>query len=379
MAHLGVNLTLLIGPTLPLPAPPSLTESLRQVEVTTSDSDRSGFQVTFAAGRSGPADMVDYPALTGPLLRPFTRVILLVTLGARPRVLMDGVITHRELLPGDAPGTGTVTVTGGDVSVMMDLEEISAEHPAQDETVIATKLIAGYATYGVIPVVIPPPSIDPPMPIERIPVQQATDLAYLTEMADRYGYVFYVRAGPAPLANIGYWGPPVRVGEQQPALSVNMGAETNVSEISFRSDGLAPTELVGDVQDRLTNRVVPVSSLGTRRPPLATQPDWRVNGANVRTTRYRDSGLSATGALARAQGAADASVDSLTVTGTLDAPRYGDLLAARGLVGLRGAGRQHDGLYYVKQVTHRIRPGDYTQSFTLTREGVGTTTPVVRP
>nr|MDT0659426.1 hypothetical protein [Micromonospora sp. DSM 115978] len=379
MAHLGANLTVLIGPTLPLPAPPSVTESLQRVEVTTSDSDRSGFQLTFAAGRSGPADLVDYPSLTGPLLRPFTRVILVVTLNARPRVLMDGVITHRELIPGDAPGTGTVTVTGGDVSVMMDLEERSAEHPAQDETVIAAKLIAGYATYGVIPMVIPPPSIDPPIPIERIPVQQATDLAYLTEMADRYGYVFYVRAGPAPLANIGYWGPPVRVGEPQPALSVNMGAETNVEQISFRSDGLAPTELVGAVQDRLTNRVVPVSSLGTRRPPLATQPDWLVNGANVRTTRFRDSGLSATGALARAQGAADASIDSLTATGTLDAPRYGDLLTARGLVGLRGAGRQHDGLYYVRQVTHRIRPGEYTQSFTLVREGVGTTTPVVRP
>jgi hypothetical protein len=50
-----------------------------------------------------------------------------------------------------------------------------------------------------------------------------------------------------------------------------------------------------------------------------------------------------------------------------------------GWSGPRGAGWQHDGLYYVKRVTHRITRDDYTQSFTLTREGVGATTPVVPP
>jgi hypothetical protein len=49
------------------------------------------------------------------------------------------------------------------------------------------------------------------------------------------------------------------------------------------------------------------------------------------------------------------------------------------VVGLRGAGSQHDGLYYVKRVTHTIQRGEYTQAFTLTREGLGATTAVVRP
>jgi hypothetical protein len=84
-------------------------------------------------------------------------------------------------------------------------------------------------------------------------------------------------------------------------------------------------------------------------------------------------------ALARAQGIAEASTDSLTATGSLDALRYGDVLTARGLVGLRGAGWQHDGLYYVQRVTHTIQRGEYTQAFTLTREGVGSTTAVVAP
>jgi hypothetical protein len=50
-----------------------------------------------------------------------------------------------------------------------------------------------------------------------------------------------------------------------------------------------------------------------------------------------------------------------------------------GLVGVRGAGLMHDGLYYVSQVTHRITPDSYKQQFTLTREGFGTTVPEVLP
>ncbi|HEY4565386.1 MAG TPA: hypothetical protein VIJ36_20590, partial [Thermoanaerobaculia bacterium] len=74
----------------------------------------------------------------------------------------------------------------------------------------------------------------------------------------------------------------------------------------------------------------------------------------------------------------DASVDGvLTVNGELDALRYGALLQPRGLVGLRGAGYQHDGLYYVKNVTHTVKIGEYRQQFTLNRDGWGSLTPVV--
>ena len=49
------------------------------------------------------------------------------------------------------------------------------------------------------------------------------------------------------------------------------------------------------------------------------------------------------------------------------------------LVGVRGAGYQHDGLYYVKKRHPRHQAGHYTQSFTLTREGSARPTPVVIP
>jgi hypothetical protein len=96
--------------------------------------------------------------------------------------------------------------------------------------------------------------------------------------------------------------------------------------------------------------------------------------------RFFGGGMTAAQAFSSAQGMAEESNDgSLTVTGRLDTERYGALLPARGLVGVRGAGWSHDGLYHVKQVTHSIARGRHTQEFTLTREGVGSTTPVVRP
>ncbi len=378
MAPLTTTLTLLIGPTLPVPAPSALLDALDHVEVTTSDRGRSGFQLVFSAGRSGSADRIDYSLLSQPELKLFNRVVLLVAFGGPPKVLMDGVMTHRELMPGDLPGSGTLTVTGEDVSVMMDLEEKNVEHPAQAENVIATLLIASYPTYGLIPQVTPPPLVDSPTPIERIPVQRGTDLAYLNTMAARFGFVCYVVPGPVPMTNTVYWGPPVRSGPPQPALTVDMGAQTNVERISFRANGLAPTKVRGVVQDPLSDQAVAVASAASLRVPLSAQPDWQTL-PSTRTTLMSGSGLTASQALARAQGTADASTDSVTATGTLDALSYGDLLTARGLVGLRGAGWTHDGLWYVQQVSHQIRRGEYTQSFTLTRDGSGSTLAAVQP
>ena len=378
MNLLGTLLTVLIGKGAPLPAPLLLMDNLDSVEVTHSDQGRSGFQMVFRAGRTR-TDLVDYGLLTNPLLKPLNRVVMLVTFNAFPEVLMDGIITHSELNPGNAPGSATLTVTGEDVSIMMDLKERPVEHPAQPEAVIALKIIASYPKLGLIPVVIPPPTVDIPLPTERTPVQQGTDLQYLQDMAARFGYVFYVTPGPAPLVNTAYWGPPKRIGVPQRALSVNMGPNTNVASINFQYNALQPTFVEGRVQDRQTGQDMPVQTRTSTRIPLSSQPA-ALTQSDVRIRQFRQTGLNTVQAFARAQGETDASVDQvLTATGELDTGAYEAILKPRGLVGLRGAGYSHDGMYYVKRVTHRLRKGEYKQSFTLTRDGLGAITPVVIP
>jgi len=63
----------------------------------------------------------------------------------------------------------------------------------------------------------------------------------------------------------------------------------------------------------------------------------------------------------------------VTCEGSLNVERYGGVLNARQLVGLRGSGPAFDGLYYVKKVTHKIKRGEYKQDFTLTRNGIVST------
>ncbi len=376
---LQLRLTLLVGPTVAAPAPPVVVEALDKVEVTHTDEGRSGFQLTFTAGRGGIIGLMDYPLVMLPLLKPFNRVILIVTFNGVPRVLVDGIITDQQLAPSSDPGASTLTVTGEDVSVMMDLEEKSVEHPAQDETVIALKLIALYARYGLVPLVIPPKVLDVPLPIERTPVQQGTDLAYLTLLAQRNGYVFYISPGPAPFTNTAYWGPPKRLGVPQRALSINMGPDSNVESLSFRNSALQPTLVDGHLRDRTSNQTLPIRTIASTRTPLSAQPAWLVNQPNVHRTQLRVSGPSAVQAFARAQGITDASTDAMTAEGEVDGLRYGGILQAGGVVGVRGAGLAHDGFYYVKRVTHTLSLETYKQRFTLTRDGTGSLSPVVVP
>jgi hypothetical protein len=381
---LGLHVQMMIGPTIAIPATPDLTEALQSIQVTHNDEGKSGFQLTFRVGRAGLTDVLDYGLLANPLLRPFNRVVLTAVFNVVPRVLMDGIITNRQLSPGDAPGTATLTVTGEDVSVMMDMRKVRAEHPAQPEPVIALKLIGSYAQYGLLPMVMPPPSLDVPLPLERIPVQQGTDLEYLNEMGRRFGYVFFVIPGPAPMSNVAYWGPPPRIGIVQRALSINMGPETNVSSMSFQYNALAPMIVDDLVQDASFNSAMPVVTFASTRPPLVPMPALPFQMPNVRTTlldaERSGGGPTYAQAYARAQALTDKSVDNVvTAQGELDALRYGDLLTPRALVGVRGAGFTHDGIYYVKSVSHTISRGQYKQRFTLTREGDGSITPSVIP
>lgn len=378
MNVLGIHLTLLIGPSVPVPAPLFLTESLQRVEVTHSDQARSGFQITFHMERSGPEDFLDYKQLSSPLLRPFNRVILIVTFNAIPRVLMDGIITNQQVQSGNEPGTSTLTITGEDVSVMMDREESTVEHIGQSEPIIATMIIKNYAQYGLIPTVIPPPTVETKNPAEITPVQRGTDLAHLQSMARCHGFVFYIIPGPALFDNMAYWGPPVREGMPQRPLTFNMGPDSNVTSLNFQYNALSPFMVSGNMMDPRTNQSMPVQTFTSTRIPLVSQPASGLPYIR-KVLPENTEGLSYMQARACAQGRIDKSFDNtVTAQGELDVLQYGDLLQARKLVGLRGAGYSYDGSYYVKSVTHTISSGEYRQRFTLTREGTGALSPVVR-
>lgn len=377
MPSLGVRLTVLAGPTIPVPLPAQDAARLRSATVTETDEERSAFTLTFDAGRSGPQAGFDSPLMQSPVAAN-ARVVLVVTFGALPTVLMDGIVTEVELTPGDGPGAATLTATGEDVSVLLDREERDREHPALDDDQQVTSILAAYKTDGILPEVSKPPDMEQPLSTERVPTQHKTDLRQVVMLAERHGFVAYVLPGPVPGISRFYWGPPVRVGQPQRALSVDLGPDTNVtSPPRFRQDALGPELVEGSVQDPKTGDTTSVRPVGSLRPPLAARPLLTTQAGKIRKSRLRESGVSTTGARARAQAKVERSIDAVTGEGELDAGRYGAILRPRRLVGVRGAGWSHDGLWYVSRVVHELAPGSYRQRFTIGREGYGSTVPVV--
>jgi hypothetical protein len=373
----GLRLIVLAGRTLPVPLPLDLVERLRSVTVTESDSERAVFSLVLDGGQAGPIQGFETSFGAGSPLSAFSRVVLMLTFGALPQVLLDGIVTETRLDPGTRGGASTLTITGEDVGILLDREERDVEHPALDDYPQVLMILAPYATRGLLPGAIPPPTMSPPLPIDRIPTQHGTDLEHLTMLAHRHGYVSYVIPGPAPGLSTVYWGPPVRVGPPQGALAVAMGPDSNVTEVNFRTEATTPTTVSGAVRDRATGNATPVTAPTSTRPPLAAVPFAATNSGDVRRRRLRGATSDSVAAQARAQGEVDRSSDALVAEGKADGGRYGAVLRPRGLVGMRGTGFSHDGVWYVRKVVHTLSQGKYDVGFTLARDGHGAITPVL--
>src|SRR5262245_28890854 len=201
----GIHLTLLIGPATPVPAPQEVLDALEGVQVNTG-GDRSGFQLTFKIGKKSLLQTALLPAgYFDPII---TRVIVIATVRGIPNVISDGIVTRQELSPSDEPGKSTLTVTGEDLSILMDLVEMPfMRFPAQPIIARVYVILAKYSAFGIAPIAIPPIVPDIPNPLEEMPHQDGTDRAYLKQPASTCGYVFYVEPGPTPGGNIAYFGP----------------------------------------------------------------------------------------------------------------------------------------------------------------------------
>lgn len=381
MSLIGTRLTILAGPGVPLPLPESALMAMASLEVTQRSDGRSGLQAQFRAGRgTSIAEALDYPLMRQPGLKTGARVVVMLTIGIVPAVLFDGFITQSQLTPGTGQGDGTLAVTAEDLGVKMDQVDRTEVYPGLPTAAIAALVMARYAQYGLVPLVIPPIVTEVPLPMDRPTTQGESDLAFLNTLATALDFVFTITPGPLPMTSVGYFGPPIGLGLPQPALTINMGPDTNVTAINFQFNAADAGSVTGAVQDRQTNREVPVRSTVPLRLPLATAPAVLDQGLAAER-QYRPGGArTAATAMAEAQAASDrASSDVLTAEGTLDGARYGSILQPRQLVGLRGAGLDHDGLYMVREVKHQIARGSYSQAFKLAREGLGSTVPAVRP
>ena len=368
-------MTLLVGPTVPAPVPQPVLDALTGVQITSAAGQRSGFQLTFTFNNRSPLHPL---FLLGTVQTPKLRVIVVLTVNGIPDVLADGIVGRSEMSPGNQPGQSTLTISGEDLSVLMDLENHDGTQFAGMAPEGRVEQILGdYASLGIVPEVIPSPFTEAPSASDKVPSQQGTDLHYINQLAGDVGHVFYIVPGPVPGLNQAYWGPDVKGGVPQPALNVDMDAYTNVESLNFNlntQDKTLPIVFV-KVPGAKKFIEVPVPDISPINPPLGA-----IELQSQRTERLEDTmQLSTAQAMGRALALASRTADAVGGSGTLDVVRYGRVLKARQLVGVRGAGMAFDGLHYVNSVTTTIKKGEVKQSFSLARNGIVSLTPIVPP
>lgn len=374
----GARLQLLTGPITFGPAPPEVVDAVREVQVTQNAGQRSGFQIRFALAKGSALEAM----LAERALDPPARMLLVLHIDGQPTVLSDGVVTRHDVARSNDAGASTLTLTGVDVSQMLDLIDLSGlPLPMPAEARVAT-LLAPMAAYGVVPLIIPSVLVFAPNPIQRVPGVQGTGFAYISRLADEVGYTFYVEPGPMPGMNVAYWGPEIRIGSAQPALTVNADAGSNVESLSFSFDGLQKTVYVlTQFPEQLRVPIpIPLPDITPLSPPLGSKLPIplsyrRMNiesrgGAGEERSDDSTARMDVVQALARGLARASQSAQVVSASGSLDVLRYGRLLQCRRLVGVRGAGRAHDGEYVVKSVTTTLKPGELKQRFTLSRNAL---------
>lgn len=380
----GVTLSLRVGDIVTMPAPSEVLEALSSVQVTVGSGQRSGFQLSFSTGKRS---IITTKLLPFGFFDPPRRVILTVTMSGRTETLIDGVITRHEITASNDPGQSTLTITGEDLSAMMDIMDFTGikRYPAMPFEVRALICLAPYAALGVIPKIIPSVIVNVENPLTRMPGHQGTDYEYLRYMAESVGYTFYVEPGPAIGTSFAYWGPEIKFGIPQPALTVNSDAHSNVDSLSLSFDGMAKKLFIFYVQTPAPVPVsfpIPLPDITPLNPPLGPKVPFplRVEFLNRPPEKRKKppppededseegtARMPIPQAIMIAMAKASRSADVISGSGQLNVLRYGRILKARQLVAVRGAGVTYDGFYYVKSVTHNLKRGEYKQSFSLTR------------
>jgi hypothetical protein len=350
-------------------------DALAEVEVKVVDVGTSGFKLTFSIDKQSPLQILFL--LTGGMPLLFMRVVLVATVNGVANVIMDGVITNNQLAPGDKGSNSTLTIMGKDLTALMNQSNWSGfPFPACPPEARVALLLAKYAIFGVVPLIIPSVMIYVPLPIDSIPSQQGTDLQYIRYLAEQVGYVFYIDPGPVPGMNRAYWGPQIKVGPPQPALNVDMDAYTNVESLRFTFDqerNRIPVYYYYN-QDTGISIPIPIPPITPLNPPLGLIPPLPTNIlGDLQPLRDDLCKKPIPQGIMMALAAAAKYSEAVTGEGSLDVTRYGRVLQPRQLVGVRGAGPAFDGLYYVKSVTHKIKRGEYKQEFSLSRNGLVST------
>lgn len=349
------------------PLPVSLVHALRDIEVETSVGRASIFRLHFDLSRNTFGDL-DVLALG--LFRPLVPITIRVSLGlAIPQTIVNGFIQDARLGVRNEPGASTLEVVGMDaLGTTMAHFDQPFTWPNCPDSVVATGI---FGKYGMIPVVVPTPPTR--TMLDTTTTQRVSDAAYLFQLAGRNSSELFVQPDPVIGRDMGHFHPPLTSLPPQGVLSIDFGKQTNLLSFSAAYDMLQPRSVLGIASDPITRAPVPTIGMMSTELPMGLEPALiRIIPPPV-TRPVATDAASPAEATMQAMARATSSSRAIHASGEVDGLKYNRLLLAGMPVLVRGAGREHSGLYYINSVTHRINRDNYTQSFTAWRNAVGLT------
>ena len=304
------------------------------------------------------------------IFRPLVPIQVRVSLGLGiSEALINGYVREARQNNTSQPGRSTLDVVAMDATAtIMNLIETSLPQPNMPDNIIATTI---FGRNAIIPLAIPTTSTR--VITQTTTMQRATDIQFLKMMARRNSYECYVQPDPLIGLDIGYFGPPKNAVPPQAVLSVDFGTATNCDSFNVNYDMTQPTMAIGVMIDPTTG--VPIPAI----VPLATEAPMGLEPTLTRVLVppiVRPAGTDATSITelySVGRSIVNRSSRAIRASGTADSLKLGSVLRPGLPVAVRGAGREHSGLYYVTSVHHTLSTHGYTQSFSGWRNAVGLT------
>ena len=241
--------------------------------------------------------------------------------------------------------------------------------PNMSDDLIATTI---FGRYGMIPVAMPVPPFR--TMLDTTTTQRSSDAAFLQMLARRNGVNLFIQPEPISGRDMGHFHPPlVPPLPPQGVLSIDFGAQTNLDSFSVSNDMLGPTGVIGVKTDPRTRAPIPVVAPVAAEMPMGLEPALTRIIPPPIESRMDDTSASPAEAIWHATQRATESARTIRATAEVDGLKFARPIFAGVPILVRGAGRQHSGLYMVERVTHKISRDEYKQSVGLWRNAVGLT------
>jgi phage protein D len=334
-----------------------LRNDLTEIEIEEDVESADVFRVRLAIAPQGNRT---WRHLDDPDLAIWNRVAIRAGYPDNHELLIDGYVTHVDVaLSGSGGEDSFVELSGGDASVLMDLEDKQVAWANKKDSDIAQEIFTSYGLSWEV-------EDTELLYSERLAttLQSDTDIRFLQLLAARNGFECFVRGGRGYFRTANLQEPP------QKPITVPVG---NAAALRFAIDGTPPTRLEISRLDPFEKR--------EEREILAELPERQLAKRSLATLRgdsrvgrrlLRQPGVVSKQELrARLRAGYAAASGFVTASGELDGRSYGAVLRAKRLVTISGSGPSHDGHYYVTRVRHVLSGDSYVQSFVARRNAIG--------